>query len=83
QEMVVGEVSGVLFTRAPQDRKMMMIEAVWGLNQALVDGTIEPDRWQLDRATGEVTERHQIKHEVAMRPASYGIKLSPLEEHER
>jgi pyruvate,water dikinase len=45
QEMVVGEVSGVLFSRAPQDRKVMMVEAVWGLNQALVDGTIEPERW--------------------------------------
>ncbi|MGD9018831.1 MAG: PEP/pyruvate-binding domain-containing protein [Desulfuromonadales bacterium] len=83
QEMVVGEVSGVLFTRAPQDRKVMMAEAVWGLNQALVDGTIEPDRWQLDRATGKVIERHEVKHTAAMRPAIYGVALQPLGEPER
>ena len=83
QEMVVGEVSGVLFTRAPQDRKVMMAEAVWGLNQALVDGTIEPDRWQLDRATGKVIERHEVQHTLAMRPAAYGVELRPLGERER
>jgi len=83
QEMVVGEVSGVLFTRAPQDRKVMMVEAVWGLNQALVDGTIEPDRWQLDRATGLVIERHEVQQTVAMRPASYGVALRPLRKQER
>ena len=83
QEMVVGEVSGVLFTRAPQDRKVMMVEAVWGLNQALVDGTIEPDNWQLDRSTGEVLERHEVQHTVAMRPVAHGIELCPLDETEQ
>lgn len=83
QEMVVGEVSGVLFTRAPQDRKVMMVEAVWGLNQALVDGTIEPDNWQLDRSTGEVLERHEVQHKVAMRPVAHGLELCPLDETEQ
>lgn len=80
QEMVVGEVSGILFTRAPQDSKVMMIEAVWGLNQALVDGTIEPERWQLERTTGNIIEKHEVPHEVAMRPASYGVRLYPLDQ---
>lgn len=83
QEMIVGEVSGVLFTTAPQDRKVMMVEAVWGLNQALVDGTIEPDRWQIDRTTGTVVERHEIKHGFAMRPAHHGVELRPLEDPEQ
>jgi pyruvate,water dikinase len=83
QEMVVGEVSGILFTRAPQDSKVMMVEAVWGLNQALVDGTLEPDRWQLERASGTVIEKHEVKHEAAMRPAAYGAELCPLEEQEK
>jgi len=83
QEMVVGEVSGILFSRAPMDRKVMMVEAVWGLNQALVDGTIEPDRWQIDRATGNVTEKREVKHSHAMRPISHGIKLSCLTESEQ
>ncbi len=70
QEMVIGEVSGILFTRAPQNSKVMMAEAVWGLNQALVDGSIEPDRWQFNRVTGAVTEKHEVVHTVALRPAT-------------
>jgi pyruvate,water dikinase len=83
QEMVIGEVSGILFTRSPQDGSVMMAEAVWGLNQALVDGTIEPDRWQLNRATGAVTEKHEVDHTVALRPATDGTELSPLAEAQR
>ena len=30
------------------------IEAVYGLNQGLVDGTVEPDRWTLNRANGQI-----------------------------
>ena len=78
QEMLIGDVSGILFTRAPQDSSVMMAEAVWGLNQALVDGTIEPDRWQFSRATGAVTDKHEVVHRVALRPTTHGTELSPL-----
>jgi pyruvate,water dikinase len=83
QEMAVGDVSGILFTRAPQDGSVMMAEAVWGLNQALVDGSIEPDRWQFNRATGAVTEKHEVVHTVALRPTTHGTELSPLGEAQR
>lgn len=83
QEMIVGEVSGILFTRAPQNGSVMMAEAVWGLNQALVDGSIEPDRWQFNRATGAVTEKHEVAHTVALRPTTHGTELSPLGEVQR
>lgn len=83
QEMVVGDVSGILFTRAPQDGGVMMAEAVWGLNQALVDGTIEPDRWQFTRSTGAVTDKHEVAHTVALRPTKNGPRLSPLQEVEQ
>jgi pyruvate,water dikinase len=83
QEMIVGDVSGMLFTRSPQNGSVMMAEAVWGLNQALVDGSIEPDRWQFNRATGAVTEKHEVAHTVALRPTSHGTELSPLGEAQR
>ena len=83
QEMVVGDVSGILFTRAPQDRSVMMAEAVWGLNQALVDGTIEPDRLQFSRATGAVTDKHEVGHSVALRPMAHGTELTPLDKGQR
>ena len=51
QELVAGEVSGVAFSRNPNNEAQAAIEAVYGLNQGLVDGLIEPDRWLIDRAT--------------------------------
>ncbi len=78
QQMVIGDVSGILFTKAPHDAKRMMVEAVWGLNQALVDGTLEPDRWQLDRADGSVLEKHSVVHSSALRPKDRGPELVPL-----
>lgn len=49
QELVSGDKSGVAFSIAPDNRKELVIEAVWGLNQGLVDGSIEPDSWRIDR----------------------------------
>ena len=54
QEMVPGDASGVMFTVAPGRSDSTAVEAVYGLNQGLVDGTVEPDRWFMNRATGEI-----------------------------
>ena len=57
QELVEEPTSGIGFSVHPSDPALAVVEAVYGLNQGLVDGTIEPDRWELDRATGR-TVRH-------------------------
>ena len=54
QELIDGAVSGIVFGVHPTDPELAVIESVYGLNQGLVDGTIEPDRWTLDRATARV-----------------------------
>ncbi len=56
QELVEGTVSGIAFGVHPGDRDLGVVEAVYGLNQALVDGSLEPDRWTIDRATTRVVE---------------------------
>ena len=52
QEIVAGERSGVAFSCHPDNDRQALIEAVHGLNQGLVDGVVEPDRWTLDRRDG-------------------------------
>ena len=54
QEMINGDRSGVIFTRNPANNNESVIESVHGLNQGLVDGIIEPDRWTLDINTGKI-----------------------------
>lgn len=54
QELVAGECSGIAFSRDPGGGGGAMIEAVWGLNQGLVDGTVAPDRWQVKGEGGTI-----------------------------
>ncbi|MEE4242463.1 MAG: PEP/pyruvate-binding domain-containing protein [Desulfopila sp.] len=56
QEFIEGESSGVVFSKSPLNASQLIIEAVYGLNQGLVDGDVEPDRWILDRSVSEPPE---------------------------
>ncbi|MFZ2087764.1 MAG: PEP/pyruvate-binding domain-containing protein, partial [Desulfobaccales bacterium] len=78
QEMVAGGTSGVVFGQNPQEASQAVIEAVYGLNQGLVDGTVEPDRWLLDRETGKILDyRAAPKNEVLL-PGEEGVRLAGL-----
>lgn len=59
QEIVNGERSAVAFGKNPNDGFQAVVEAVYGLNMGLVDGTVEPDRWLVARATGKIL-RHIV-----------------------
>jgi pyruvate,water dikinase len=56
QEMVDEDRSGVAFARDPRDmsRDRAIIESVPGACSLLVDGVIDPDRWEVSRQTREV-----------------------------
>ena len=78
QEIVQGDRSGVVFGKNPNDESQTAIEAVHGLNAGLVDGTVAPDRWILDRTSGRILSRAPASREKWMRPSSEGIQLDPL-----
>jgi len=60
QPMVVVRAAGVMFTMDPLsgDRSRVVIEGVAGGGMELVGGEVTPDRWSVDRVTGEVGKRH-------------------------
>lgn len=78
QELIVGEKSGIAFGKNPNDGSQAVIEAVHGMNQGLVDGDIEPDRWILQRKTGKVFSHAPAVREKAMVQAESGVHLAPL-----
>jgi pyruvate,water dikinase len=78
QELAPGEKSGVAFGQNPQDASQAVIEAVYGLNQGLVDGTVEPDRWLLERASGKVISFRAADRGNVVMPASSGVHLEML-----
>lgn len=49
QELVPAEVAGVLFTCDPLSgrRDRWMVEACWGLGEAVVEGLVTPDHYTL------------------------------------
>ena len=62
QRMVNSEKSGVAFTIDPTNpvkgSNHIVIEACWGLGESLVQGEVEPDRYVVDKTTGDILEKH-------------------------
>jgi pyruvate,water dikinase len=59
QRMVFADRSGVLFTLDPTtgDPDVLVIEAAWGLGETVVGGEVAPDRYVVDKASGEIRVR--------------------------
>jgi phosphohistidine swiveling domain-containing protein len=81
QQIVSGDRSGVVFSRNPNDPHLAVIECVYGLNQGLVDGTIEPDRWQIDRTTGRIFAHTPAQRDKLVSPGVVGVQVKELSEH--
>jgi rifampicin phosphotransferase len=80
QETVAGDRSGVVFTKNPNDESQGIIESVYGLNQGLVDGTVEPDRWIMDRARNTIVAHTPPERKHWMIPGPNGVRLAKLPE---
>ncbi|MCX6741973.1 MAG: PEP-utilizing enzyme [Candidatus Pacearchaeota archaeon] len=59
QKMMNSEKSGVMFTANPltNDKQEMVIEAVFGLGDGIVSGSIEPDHFVINKETEEIKEK--------------------------
>lgn len=69
QRMVEARAAGVLFTLNPLngDRSKVMIEASFGLGEAVVAGEVNPDRYLVDKVTFELLERTVARKDVQYR----------------
>ena len=59
QQMIDAECAGVMFTRSPTtgDKSVILVEGSWGLGSCLVGGEVTPDRFVINKVTGEVNRR--------------------------
>ena len=72
QKLVDADAAGVMFTRNPvTGAAERVIEASWGLGEAVVSGLVTPDRYVLDEA-GRLTEWHPGEKDLAIRLAPTG-----------
>ncbi|MDD2777714.1 MAG: phosphoenolpyruvate synthase [Methanocellales archaeon] len=59
QKMVDADKAGVLFTSHPTSGEpTTIIEAGWGLGEAVVSGSMSPDNYVVDRRTKKIVQRH-------------------------
>ncbi|MFC7226017.1 phosphoenolpyruvate synthase [Salinirubellus salinus] len=67
QQMVDAEKSGVMFTSHPSTGEArIIIEAAWGLGEAVVSGSVSPDNYVVDRRTGEIIDETTAEKKVMM-----------------
>src|SRR5512142_1450072 len=59
QKMVNSRTSGVMFTLDPLngDRSKVVVEGSWGFGEAVVSGSVTPDKFVVDKVCYEVNER--------------------------
>lgn len=59
QKMIQSEVSGVLFTIDPvtQEKDRILIEAVWGLGETIVQGLVVPDKYVVQKQTFQILSK--------------------------
>ena len=82
QELVPADVAGVLFTRNPVTGVAeRVIEASWGLGEAVVAGLVVPDRYRLD-VRGRVLERVTGEKDVAVRAGPGGAREIAVDDTE-
>lgn len=74
QRMVNSHCSGVMFTRSPTtgDRSVVTLEGSWGLGSSIVSGEVTPDKFVINKITGEITRRDIGDKHIAHVPAEGG-----------
>src|SRR5439155_965053 len=56
QRFVEARAAGVVFSRHPLDPGAMLVESHAGPGEGVVSGTVRPERYVLDRETGELRD---------------------------
>lgn len=77
QPHLAGEWSGVAFSRHPARPDSLVVEAVPGQGQSLVDGQADPQRFRLDRTSLAVRSRRVPPGQAAM-PEAVGLAAASL-----
>lgn len=86
QKMVQSEISGVTFTTHPvtQDHNQMVIEAGYGLGEAIVSGQITPDTYVVDKrgwSLADVNFSEQTR--MIVKKKGEGVEWKPVPKKER
>jgi phosphohistidine swiveling domain-containing protein len=74
QAMIRSEVSGIMFTANPvtSSREEVVINASWGLGEAIVSGLVTPDTFTVRKSDGAIVSREIATKDLAIEYADQG-----------
>jgi len=80
QELVAADASGILFTANPLTgaRDQVMINAAWGLGEAIVSGQVTPDTVVVEKATGAIITQDITEKDVMTVRTQSGTHEQPV-----
>ncbi len=80
QQMVMADAAGVLFTANPVTgaRDEIVINAAWGLGEAVVGGDVTPDHVVVEKASGKIKELTVSEKTVMTAATEDGTRQVPL-----
>jgi len=88
QKMVQSEVSGVCFTVHPvtKDRKQIVIEACYGLGEAIVGGRVSPDTYVIDKKEWKILDKNISEQKTMIVKGGKGtkeVKVPPVKQRKQ
>src|SRR5581483_3261446 len=85
QRMIPAGVAGILFTANPVNGSQdeMMIEASWGLSEAIVGGWVTPDTIVVEKATGEIRQMQVGEKAIMTVPVAGGTNEVAVDSQKR
>lgn len=77
QKMIESEASGVMFTIDPvsNDKTKIVIEAVFGLGEMIVQGKATPDHYEISKSTGELLVKEISSQTEMMKKSGESNKI--------
>jgi pyruvate,water dikinase len=80
QQLVSAEAAGVAFTANPMTGALdeLMINAAWGLGEAIVSGRVTPDTIVIDKKTGAIASQDIAEKEVMTVRLPEGTREEPV-----
>lgn len=80
QQLIPAEASGILFTANPLNgqRGQLLINAAWGLGEAIVSGQVTPDSIVVDKATNDILSREIATKTIMTVRTETGTEAQPV-----
>jgi pyruvate,water dikinase len=84
QKMIESDVSGILFTIDPvtNDKSKVVIEAIYGLGEMIVQGAVTPDHYEVDKTSMVISKKDVHVQEKQMRKRGSGNENILLDKKE-